>query len=143
MGSKVQCWGPISLCLCAFLGLDLSRLQLHFPRPLARDQKKTSSGTQVHMSFRHVTIKCAAECVVLTAGRWFGKYLLLSKSCGGRHFRWLMHSLVMCAQFGYRLLFLRLSNYERQCQAFVTPRSIVNKSTRHGIDVFRGIGVFE
>ena len=23
VGSKVQFWGPISLCLCAFLGLDL------------------------------------------------------------------------------------------------------------------------
>ena len=22
VGSKVQLWGPISLCLCAFLGLD-------------------------------------------------------------------------------------------------------------------------
>ena len=23
MGSKVQFWGPISLCLCAFLGLEV------------------------------------------------------------------------------------------------------------------------
>ena len=25
VGSKVQFWGPISSCLCAFLGLDLGR----------------------------------------------------------------------------------------------------------------------
>ena len=34
VGSKVQFWGPISLCLCAFLGLDKPK-NIDFQSPIS------------------------------------------------------------------------------------------------------------
>ena len=48
VGSKVQFWGPISLCLCAFLGLDLRRTFYHKNIP-----PKQLSGHVTHYMTRN------------------------------------------------------------------------------------------
>ena len=54
VGSKVQFWGPISLCLCAFLGLDLK--DMREGRGVGRPLRGEGEGEQSDMSEEKVSL---------------------------------------------------------------------------------------